>query len=422
MPEGRNYYVYFNGEREQRAVAADDSEGWVDVFKNGNAGLFETEPPLERLTGLVQFLRVGLEDRVEPLRNSMIETFQRLKVLPLELSESRRAQVEKDFTALAVHVLSLPAWTSPETPRYTEAELDEFVEHVKTNLPAPSQVGFDPAEPGNFRTVLVVGGRNIGRRLLAAHVIAQFLRSNPEALTLNAPVPMVGEPVEDDCRTKAREFLAAHPVAATFMDEDQLTNVFRSMGMRSMNVTVPGELIPKGLFDELRRNLATGKLEFMPNAEPWEEVNYSEYERLNHRLPEGRKIDSPTIRNLRARQRATQGRYRETFEPHRCRMTDNGGLPSGLRCIFSVGHAGDCSFEQVSEETTEEASPEDDIEERRRLVSRCGEPEPYGETDCTMPSGHAGPHLAGEGETARVWPQHFKTSFPAYLNPYSEEE
>jgi hypothetical protein len=118
MPEGRNYYVYLNGERQERAVAADDSEGWVDVFKNGNAGVFEREPPLDRLTGLVQFLHVDLKDRVESLRDSMMETFQRLGSLTGNQRQSPKFQA--DFTALAVHVLSLPSLKTRETPRFSE--------------------------------------------------------------------------------------------------------------------------------------------------------------------------------------------------------------------------------------------------------------------------------------------------------------
>jgi hypothetical protein len=106
--------------------------------------------------------------------------------------------------------LSLPSLKTRETPRFSEEDVEEMVERVKQNFPA-AHVGIDPAKPGSFRTVLVVGGRSIGRRLLAAHAIAQYLAANPETLVLNAPVPMVGEPVQDDFREKARQFLEKLP-------------------------------------------------------------------------------------------------------------------------------------------------------------------------------------------------------------------
>jgi hypothetical protein len=402
-------------------------------------------------------------------------------------NQRQSPKFQADFTALAVHVLSLPSLKTRETPRFSEEDVEEMVERVKQNFPA-AHVGIDPAKPGSFRTVLVVGGRSIGRRLLAAHAIAQYLAANPETLVLNAPVPMVGEPVQDDFREKARQFLEKYPEVAGFKTEEEVAECFRSIAtMRTFEAPVPD--FEPGFLNSLREKMQRGMIEFVENVEASEE-----HEEERRRLQSLRDMLHPPASGLMygavprgnaffpeaKRRRNLQGRYRETYEPHRCPVTIE-----GERCRFSVGHAGECSFKDAGlpekRDAPEEPSPEDDIEERRRVpfktiisppemtrftdgrtgippqsrciptpflcpnqtinhfpcilpkghegdceaVKRpelCGEPEPYGETDCTMPSGHQGPHLSGEGEEARPWPQNFKTSFPAYLYPKDDEE
>lgn len=57
--KSRGAHIYLNGERVEHAVAADDTEGWVDRYQTSNEGATilldeNKQPVLERVTGTVE--------------------------------------------------------------------------------------------------------------------------------------------------------------------------------------------------------------------------------------------------------------------------------------------------------------------------------------------------------------------------------